>query len=317
MIPESRRAFLGLLAASSALGISAACGRSPSPQKRDAAMNPTETPRNQAERKTSEVPPKRVMPTLFVGHGSPMNVIEDNAWSRGFAALSGWLPARPTAVLVVSAHWFVNGVFLTGDLRPRTIHDFSGFPRALYEIQYRAPGEPDLARRVRHLLGEQRAELSNEWGFDHGTWGVLRGMFPEADLPVVQLSLDRRLSPQQHLDLGRSLAELREEGVLVLGSGNIVHNLRDAIGRMHTGSRETPEWARRFDTAVAQALSDHRPEALIDLAASADGRMAHPSPDHLLPLLYVLGAATERDRVSFPIEGFDLGSVSMRSVLFG
>lgn len=265
------------------------------------------------------------MPTLFVGHGSPMNVIGDNPWSRGFASLAPLLPARPTAILVVSAHWYANGVYLTGDLRPRTIHDFSGFPRALYEIEYRAPGNVDLARRVRRTLGEDRAALSEEWGFDHGTWGVLRGMFPEADVPVVQLSIDRRLSPREHLEMGRALAELRGDGVLVLGSGNVVHNLRDAFGRMQTGSHETPDWARRFDDAVASAVRERRDDALVALATSDDGRLAHPTLDHYLPLLYVLGAASGdgqrlaggEDRVSFPIEGFDLGSVSMRSVLIG
>lgn len=257
------------------------------------------------------------MPVLFVGHGSPMNVIEDNRWSRGFASLAGLVP-RPSAILAVSAHWFVDGTFLTADARPRTIHDFHGFPRALYEIEYRAPGKVDLAARVRRLLGAERAALSSDWGLDHGTWSVLRWIFPDADVPVVQLSIDRRLGPKQHLELGRSLGELRREGVLILGSGNVVHNLRDAIGRMGAGRTETPAWARRFDGAVADAVEQHDTRGLVELwPGSEDAQAAHPSPDHFLPLVYACAAADGDDRVRFPTEGFDLGSISMRNIIWG
>jgi 4,5-DOPA dioxygenase extradiol len=256
------------------------------------------------------------MPVLFVGHGSPMNVIEDNRWSRGFAALRELVP-RPSAILAISAHWFVDGTYLTGDARPRTIHDFSGFPRALYEVEYPAPGGVDLARRIRGMLGDERAALSTEWGVDHGTWSVLRWMFPQADIPVIQLSIDRRLDGRRHHDLGRSLRELRDEGVLILGSGNIVHNLRDAFGRRQTGALEPPAWAARFDETVKRVTSQHDAERLVSLSDSHDGRMAHPSPDHWLPLLYAHGASDERDRVRFPTEGFDWGSISMRNIVFG
>lgn len=257
------------------------------------------------------------MPVLFVGHGSPMNVIEDNRFSRGFAALRELVP-RPSAILAVSAHWYVPGTYLTGDVRPRTIHDFSGFPPALYEIQYPAPGKVDLAERVRAALGSERAALSTDWGLDHGTWSVLRWMFPEADIPVVQLSLDRRLAPERHYELARSLAELRHEGVLILGSGNVVHNLRDAFTRMRTRSTETPDWALRFDADVKQALAQHDAAALLKLwPGGSDARLAHPTPDHWLPLLYALAASAPDDAVRFPTEGFDLGSISMRNVVFG
>ena len=260
--------------------------------------------------------PSGRMPVLFVGHGSPMNVIADNAWSRGFAALGLELP-RPRAILAISAHWFVDGTYLTAEPSPRTIHDFSGFPRELYEIEYRAPGQADLAKRVRSSLGDERAALSSQWGLDHGTWSVLRWMFPEADVPVVQLSINRRLDPATHHALARSLAELRDDDVLVFGSGNIVHNLRHAIGAMRTGSTETPPWASRFDDTVKAALVQHDTQRLVSLAETEDGHLAHPTADHWLPLLYALAASDERDAVRFPIEGFDLGSVSMRSVLFG
>jgi 4,5-DOPA dioxygenase extradiol len=254
------------------------------------------------------------MPALFVGHGSPMNVIQDNAWSRGFRGLGDLVP-KPRAILAISAHWYVNGTFLTGDVRPKTIHDFGGFPRALYEIEYPASGSVDLARRVRGLIGEPRAALSDEWGLDHGTWSVLHFMYPGADVPVVQLSIDRRLDVSKHYELARSLAELRDEGVLIFGSGNVVHNLRDAFTRMRTASPSTPDWAARFDRAVAEAVAERDTRRL--LTESDDGRMAHPSPDHFLPLVYTYAVTDEADRVSFPIEGFDAGSLSMRSVLFG
>lgn len=256
------------------------------------------------------------MPVIFVGHGSPMNVIEDNAWSQGFSRLGGLVP-RPKAILAISAHWYENGLYVTADERPKTIHDFSGFPRALYEIDYPAPGSVDVAKRVRGLLGEGRVAESHAWGLDHGTWSVLKWMFPDAKVPVLQLSVDRRLDVAGHLEVGRSLADLRGEGVLLLASGNVTHNLRDAFGRMQSGSRETPDWARRVDDRVKAALEGRDTKALASIwPDSDDGRKAHPSPDHWLPLLYAYGATDDRDGVSFPTEGFDLGSLSMRNALF-
>lgn len=264
-----------------------------------------------------EEPRRGRMPVLFVGHGSPMNVIEDNRWSQGFAALRELVP-KPTAIVAVSAHWFVDGTYLTDTTRPKTIHDFSGFPPALYEIDYPAPGNVDLARRVRGMLGEERAALSTEWGLDHGTWSVLRWMFPEADIPVTQLSINRRLDVNRHHEIGRSLAELRDEGVLILGSGNVVHNLRDAFRRMQVRSVETPDWAGRFDETVARVVTQHDTKSLLSLwPESDDGRLSHPTPDHWLPLIYAQAATDDRDHVRFPTEGFDWGSISMRNIVFG
>nr|PZN26611.1 MAG: 4,5-DOPA dioxygenase extradiol [Pseudomonadota bacterium] len=257
------------------------------------------------------------MPVVFVGHGSPMHAIEDNRFSRGFATLRELVP-KPEAIVAISAHWFVNGTYLTAQPNPRTIHDFGGFPQALYEIDYPAPGNGALARRIRALLGEERAALSTDWGLDHGTWCVLRRMFPEADVPVIQLSIDRRLEPARHFELARSLGELRDEGVLLLGSGNVVHNLRDAFRRMQTGDTDTPEWARSFDATVRDAVLQHDHAALVSLWPGYEtARLAHPTPDHFLPLLYAQAATTDADPVRFPMEAFDLGSVSMRNIVWG
>ena len=233
------------------------------------------------------------MPVLFVGHGSPMNAIEDNAWSRGFRDLAGELP------------------------HPEAIHDFGGFPESLHRIQYPAPGDPALARRAAALVGEERASVRTDWGLDHGTWSVLLHTWPAADLPVVQLSIDGRLPPAEHLAIGRALAPLREEGVLVLGSGNITHNLRHAFAAWRAGDRATPGWARTFDDGIATALVAHDGGHLVRALEGEPGRLAHPTPDHYLPLLYTAGASDPEDPVRFPITGFDMGSLSMRSVIFG
>ena len=257
------------------------------------------------------------MPVVFVGHGSPMNLIEENEWTRGFQALARQIP-KPQAILAISAHWYVNGSFLTSNLQPRTIHDFGGFPEALYRLDYPAPGAPDVAEKVRKLLSDWPVELTEKWGLDHGTWSVLYWMYPDADIPVLQLSMDRKLNVRQHYEMGRSLADLRNENILILTSGNIVHNLADAFRQMQLQTPQTPDWAGRFDERVKQALLEHDIEALLSLYPdTVDSRLAHPSPDHWLPLIYALGASDENDSVTFPTEGFDLGSLSMRNVVFG
>ena len=253
-------------------------------------------------------------PALFLGHGSPMNAIEDNQWSRAFRALGERLP-RPRAILSISAHWFVSGTHVTANAYPKTIHDFGGFPRELYDVQYPAPGDPDLARRVVDLLGSS-ASLADDWGLDHGTWSVLLHLFPQADIPVVQLSLDYRLPPAEHLALARKLLPLREEGILILGSGNIVHNLRYAFTAYTRGDLSTPPWATEFDAIAAAAMQARDGEALVWAVATEKGRMAHPTLDHYLPILYVLGCVDPGDELTFPVEGFDMGSLSMRAGMY-
>ena len=255
------------------------------------------------------------MPALFVGHGSPMNAIEDNRWSRALRELATELP-RPRSIVAVSGHWFVEGTRVTGHPHPPTIHDFGGFPRALHEVLYPAPGDPALAERVRWLLGEDRVALDDRRGLDHGVWSVLIHLFPQADVPVVQLGLDQKLTPREHYQLARPLGSLRDEGVLLLASGNVTHNLGYAMRRHADGDDSTPDWAARFDEAVKRVCIDRDGDALARLLSTDDGRMAQPTPDHFLPILYVAAAADERDEASFPIEGFDWGSLSMRSVLF-
>lgn len=255
-------------------------------------------------------------PALFIGHGSPMNALEDNLWTRSFQALGEQLP-RPKAILAISAHWFTPGTFLTGNVRPPTIHDFGGFPQALFEVQYPAPGDPELAARIVGLLGPQRASVRNDWGLDHGTWTVLHHLRPKAEVPVVQLSIDARLHPSEHLALGRALSGLRGEGVLLMGSGNVTRNLRHAFGNLSSGETSTPVWAQQFDADVAKAIEQHDGEFLAKVIMTEAGRTSHPTLDHYLPLLYVAGAASDADKVRFPTVGFDLGSLSMRSVLLG
>jgi 4,5-DOPA dioxygenase extradiol len=257
------------------------------------------------------------MPVLFVGHGSPMNAIDDNDWSRGFQKLAGLLP-DPKAILSISAHWYVSGTFATGEERPKTIHDFGGFPPELYEQQYPAPGSVELARRVSKLAGTvaKGAALRTDWGLDHGTWTVLKYLRPRADVPVVQLSIDARLPPEGHVAIGEALAPLRDEGVLILGSGNVTHNLRHAFSSWQRGETETPSWASKFDGEVARAAEQHDRAALARLTGSDAGRLSHPTPDHYFPLLYAAGAADAQDTVKFPVGGFDMGSLSMRSILY-
>ena len=256
------------------------------------------------------------MPALFVGHGNPLNAIEENRWSQAFRELARTLP-RPRAILSVSAHWYVEGTYATADERPETIHDFGGFPPELYRVEYPAPGDAALAARAAALAGPRAAAVAGSWGLDHGTWTVLVHLRPAADVPVVQLSIDARLAPAEHLAIGRALAPLRDEGVLVMGSGNVVHNLAHAFRSWRTGDDRTPEWAREFDLGIARALEERDHDHLTSVVETAGGRVAHPTPDHYLPLLYAAGASAADEPVRFPIEGFDMASLSMRSVRFG
>jgi 4,5-DOPA dioxygenase extradiol len=253
------------------------------------------------------------MPVLFIGHGSPMNAITDTAYGRAWQELGVGIP-KPRAILAVSAHWYVDGTHVTSNATPRTIHDFGGFPRALFEVEYPARGDAALATRIAALLDAHGGETSETWGLDHGTWSVLVHLRPDADVPVLQLSIDRRAPSSTHLEVGRALAPLRDQGVLILGSGNVTHNLGHA---MRARGTDTPEWAARVDADVTRAVTQHDGDALARMLETDAGRMSHPTPDHYFPLLYAQGASSREDAVSFPVTGFDLGSLSMRSVRWG
>jgi 4,5-DOPA dioxygenase extradiol len=255
------------------------------------------------------------MPSIFFGHGNPMNAISENAYSSAWAAIGARLP-RPRAVLSVSAHWFMPGTAVTAMAAPRTIHDFGGFPRALFEVQYPAPGDPELAGRIQELLAPLAVSPSQDWGLDHGTWSVLRHVFPGANIPVLQLSIDETQPAGIHYEIGRSLRRLRDEGVLIIGSGDIVHNLHTYAWGGHP--TEPYEWAVRFEARARKAIEAGEHSSLIAYATwGRDAALAVPTPEHFLPLLYVMGAGIEGEPVSFPVEGMDGGSVSMLSVQIG
>lgn len=255
------------------------------------------------------------MPAIFFGHGNPMNALASNDWTDGWSGIGASLP-RPSAVLVVSAHWYLPATLVTAMDAPRTIHDFGGFPRELYAYEYPAPGAPEIAGRVQTLLAPAAAGLDREWGLDHGTWSVLCHVFPDADVPVVQLSIDETRPADYHYELGRRLAPLRDEGVLIAGSGNLVHNLHAYAWGRHPV--EPLDWAVRFEEQARRLMLAGAHSPLIDYEAlGRDARLSAPTPDHYLPLLYVLGASLEGDRVSFPVEGFDGGSISMLTVQVG
>ncbi len=255
------------------------------------------------------------MPVVFVGHGNPMNAVEETRYAAAWRALGAALP-RPKAVVCVSAHWYVAGTRVTAMARPRTIHDFGGFPDELSRVEYPAPGAPALARDLASRLAPTRVELDESWGLDHGAWSVLRRLYPDADVPVVQLSLDETLPPEAHYALGARLAPLREEGVLVLGSGNLVHNLHALSWGEHPA--RPYGWAVEFERTVRAFLDREDPGPLVRYGAlGRAAALAVPTPDHYLPFLYTLALRAPGEPVSYPVEGIDLGSVSMLSVRFG
>jgi 4,5-DOPA dioxygenase extradiol len=252
------------------------------------------------------------MPALFVGHGSPMNALEDNAFTRGWREAARALP-RPNAILCVSAHWETRGVCVCDSLQPETIHDFYGFPQALFDVRYPAPGDPALAHRVAGMVKGVKVQATPQWGLDHGAWSVLRIMYPQADVPVVQLSLDTSQPGDFHLRLARELAPLRDEGVLILASGNVVHNLR-----LWNFRDETPApWAVRANDLLRARIAAGDMEVLADWRAlGADIALAVPTPEHYLPLLYALGARRGEEQIHI-FNDVVTSSLAMTSVRVG
>jgi 4,5-DOPA dioxygenase extradiol len=260
------------------------------------------------------------MPVLFLGHGSPMNAIEDNAWRRSWQALGaefGKTLPQPQLILCISAHWLTQGWYLTGMAQPKTIHDFGGFPQELFDQRYPAPGAPAVAAEISRGIRQPPVGLdAAEWGYDHGTWSVLKPMFPKADIPVVQLSMDYSRPPAEHFALGRQLRSLRERGVLIVGSGNIVHNLRAT--RRDAASNQAYDWAVEFDSKIAGQLQQGELAALADFQKLGNvAQLAHPTYDHYLPLLHAAGAADPKEPVRFFNANYQAASISMRSVVWG
>lgn len=251
-----------------------------------------------------------IMPVLFVGHGSPMNAIENNQYSHTWEVLGNTVPT-PKAILCISAHWELPITAITTMPHPRTIHDFGGFPPELYQKQYHAPGHPEMATHIQNLISSNKIQSDTKWGLDHGTWAVLCRMYPQANIPVLQLSLNYKLDPKEHYILGTQLRELRNEGVLIVGSGNIVHNL----GIMRFNGQPYP-WAIEFDRYIEQQLKAREFDSIINFDRIPHREIAFLTTEHYLPLLYVIGAADPNDHMSFPITGIELSSVSMRCVFF-
>jgi 4,5-DOPA dioxygenase extradiol len=256
-----------------------------------------------------------ILPAIFFGHGNPMNALMNNEYTEGWRRIAAET-VRPRAILSISAHWFVPETGVTVSTAPRTIHDFGGFPRELYQVQYLAPGDPELARRVQTLLAPLPVTLDTSWGLDHGTWSVLRHAYPAADIPIVQLSIDETRAPSFHYEIGQRLAPLRSEGVLIVGSGNLVHNLHAYAWGRHMA--EPYDWATRFETEARGLLLAGDDKPLVDYESlGREALLSIPTPDHYLPLLYVVGTRQRDDAITFPVEGVDGGSISMLSVRVG
>jgi 4,5-DOPA dioxygenase extradiol len=257
----------------------------------------------------------KLTPAIFFGHGSPMNAIGHNSYTDAWQRIGQEIP-RPKAILSISAHWYVPATGVTVGTAPRTIHDFGGFPRELYQVQYPAPGDPALARRVAQLLSPLDVKLDKSWGLDHGTWSVLKHAYPAADVPVVQLSIDETKPASFHFEVGRKLAPLREEGVLIAGSGNLVHNLHAYAWGRHP--RDPYDWAVRFEKTAKHMIRAGEYAPLVDYEKlGRDAALSIPTPDHYLPLIYVLATGQKSERISFPVEGIDGGSISMLAVQIG
>lgn len=256
------------------------------------------------------------MPVLFLGHGSPMNAIEENEFVKGFRTVAREIP-KPSAILCISAHWETRGTYVTAMQNPMTIHDFGGFPDALYEVQYPAPGSPDLAKETQSLLSKTSVHLDDKWGLDHGAWSVIRHMYPEADIPVIQMSLDYYQNPQFHYELGQQIKSLREKGVLIIGSGNMVHNLRK-VAWDKLGENYGFDWAIEANEKMKEFILSGDHKQLIDFHRHGKAfELAIPTPEHYLPLLYSLSVMDEKDAVKIFNDCPVGGSLTMTSVKIG
>lgn len=252
------------------------------------------------------------MPVIFVGHGSPMNAIEDNQYTRSWREMAKKIP-KPKAIISISAHWYTKGTKIMNEENPKTIYDMYGFPKELYEIIYNSPGNPKLAEASKELISKDSV-YDNTWGIDHGTWSVLVHMYPERDIPVFQISIDAAASPEAHYQIGKELRSLREQGVLLFGTGNIVHNLR--LVDWESGDMGY-DWAYKFDDYIKDSINDFKHENVINyLSLGETAKLAVPMPDHYYPILYILGAVDKDDKISIYNNSCMMGSLSMTSYLF-
>jgi 4,5-DOPA dioxygenase extradiol len=269
---------------------------------------------NELNRITESFSNTEKMPVLFLGHGSPMNAIEDNEFVSGFRKVGSEIP-RPQAILVVSAHWETRGTFVTAMDKPATIHDFGGFPKALFDVQYPAPGSPELAKETQRLVKMTEVELDYKWGLDHGAWSVVKHLYPNADVPVIQMSLDYTMAPQYHYELAKELATLRKKGVLIIGSGNMVHNLRMVAWDKLNTTDYAYDWAAEASMKMKRFIQSDNHQELINYASQGRAfQLAIPSPEHYLPLLYTLALKTEDEQISLFNDKAVAGSLTMTSV---
>ena len=261
----------------------------------------------------SAMPASPLMPAFFIGHGSPMNAIADNKFTRDLFKATQNIP-KPSAIMVVSAHWLTKGTFVSTNKFPRTIYDFGGFPKELSQVKYEPSGSPEFALQVKNLLVQSHAQTDDHMGLDHGAWSVLKHMYPKADIPVFQLSIDFSKPTSYHYNLIKQLAELRKKGLMIVGSGNVVHNL--GILNWENPNASPYDWSLEFDTYVKNNLESGNHQALVDyVKAGRSAQLAQPTNDHYLPLLYVLGVQQKKEELQFIHHSFDLGSISMRSFM--
>ena len=255
------------------------------------------------------------MPVLFLGHGSPMNAIEDNEFTKGWKEIGKTLP-KPNAILCVSAHWETRGTFITAMEKPTTIHDFGGFPQALFDVQYPAPGSPELARETKNLITKTEVGLDDKWGLDHGAWSVIKHLYPNADIPVIQISLDYYQSPQYHYELAKELSSLRKKGVLIIGSGNMVHNLGKAVWEKIKEPEYGFDWAIEASEKMKKYIISNDHKSLINYKSQGKAfDLAIPTPDHYLPLLYTLALKEDNEKVSLFNDKAIMGSLTMTSLI--
>lgn len=261
--------------------------------------------------------PTPEMPLLFLGHGSPMNAIEENEFVQGFRGIAQKLP-KPQAILCISAHWETKGTFVTAMEKPKTIHDFGGFPKALFDVQYPAPGSPALAKEVKEIMTPTLVGEDLDWGLDHGAWSVVKHLYPQADVPIIQMSLDYNATPDRHFELGKMLSSLRKKGILIIGSGNMIHNLRMVAWDKFQEKDYAYDWTREVSNQMKDYILNGNFESLVKYSANGKNwNMAIPTPEHYLPLLYILGLKGEKENITLFNDKAVAGSLTMTSVMIG